>query len=176
LTGGSSPVAYALAADTSAHVFVGGDFYFAGGTASPFVAKANHLYTPLQSWKLTHLGDANAPDLDDPDGDGLQTLAEYGLSLLPETTSQLPGASIFTYTEGDRLRMFVPRDPAHNDITVSVEASSDLVAWTALATSILGAPFAGPGYVGGDDAMPGRKTLKCATRLTSPMPRNVSCA
>jgi hypothetical protein len=46
--------------------------------------------------------------------------------------------------------MFVPRDPVHNDITVSVEATGDLVAgpWTALDTSVLGAPFAGPGYVG----------------------------
>ena len=71
-------------------------------------------------------------------------------------------ASVFAYAEGKRLRMFVPRDPAHNDITVSVEATGDLVAgpWTALATSTLGAPFTGPGYVGGDDATPGVKTVE----------------
>ncbi len=117
-------------------------------------------FTPLQQWKLTHLGDANAPDLGDPDSDGLRTLAEYGLGLLPETPSQPPGASVFTYAEGDRLRMFVPRDPAHNDIAVSVEATGDLVAgpWTPLATSTLGAPFNGPGYISGDDVTPGVKT------------------
>ena len=120
------------------------------------------IYTPLQQWKLTHLGDANAPNLGDPDHDGLLTLAEYGLNLSPETPSQPPGASVFNYAEGSRLRMFVPRDPAHNDITVSVEATGDLVLgpWTALATSTLGAPFTGPGYVGGDDATPGVKTVE----------------
>ena len=118
--------------------------------------------TPIQPWKYAHLGDNTAPDLADPDHDGLPTLAEYGLVLLPETPSQPPGASVFTYAEGDRLRMFVSRDPAHNDITVTVEATGDLVTgpWTALATSTLGAPFTGPGYVGGDDATPGVKTVE----------------
>ncbi|MEO7319749.1 MAG: delta-60 repeat domain-containing protein [Chthoniobacteraceae bacterium] len=120
------------------------------------------ILTPIQQWKLTRLGDANAPDLGDPDFDGLRTLAEYGLNLLPETPSQSPGVSVFTYVEGDRLRMFVPRDPTHNDITVSVEATGDLVSgpWTPLATSTLGTPFTGPGYVGGDDATPGIKTVE----------------
>ena len=58
--------------------------------------------------------------------------------------------------------MFVPRDPAHNDITVSVEATDDFVLgpWTPLATNTLGTPFTGPGYVGGDDATPGVKTVE----------------
>ena len=58
--------------------------------------------------------------------------------------------------------MFVPRDPAHNDITVSIEVTGDLVAgpWTAVATSTLGAPFAGPGFVGGDAAAPGIKIVE----------------
>ena len=82
--------------------------------------------------------------------------------LLPETPSQPPGASVFTYAEGNRLRMFVPRDPAHNEITVEVQARGDLVAgpWTTLATSTLGVPVTGPGYVGGDDATPGVKTVE----------------
>ena len=118
--------------------------------------------TPIQPWKLSHLGDNTAPDLADPDRDGLSTLAEYGLNLLPEMPSQPPGASAFTYAGGNRMRMLVPRDPAHHDITVSVEATGDLASgpWTALATSTLGAPFAGPGYVGGDDATPGVKMVE----------------
>jgi len=115
----------------------------------------------IEPWKLAHLGDADAPDLDDPDHDGLFTLAEYGLLLPPEIPSQLPHASAFPYAEGRRLRMLVPRDPAHNDITVRIEATSDLAGlWTTLATSTLGAPFTGAGYVGGDDATPGLKTVE----------------
>ena len=135
-----------------------------GGNGSGLVEQVVTFgsFTPIQQWKLSHLGDSNAPDLADPDHDGLPTLAEYGLVLLPETPSQPPGAGVFAYAEGDRLRMFVPRDPAHNDITVSVEATGNLVAgpWTPLATSTLGAPFTGPGYVGGDDATPGVKTVE----------------
>ena len=118
--------------------------------------------TPIHQWKLAHFGDNTVPDTGDPDNDGLKTLAEYGLNLLPESPSRPPATSVFTYAEGDRLRMFVPRDPAHNDIIVSVEATGDLVAgpWTALATSTLGAPFTGPGYVGGDDTTPGLKTVE----------------
>ena len=110
-------------------------------------------------WKMQRLG-LLAPDLGDTDADGLVHLTEYALVLSPTAPSQPPGASVFTYADGKRLRMFVPRDPAHNDITVSVEATGDLVAgpWTPLAASTLGAPFTGPGYVGGDDATPGVKT------------------
>ncbi len=118
--------------------------------------------TPLQQWKLTHLADADAPDLDDPDGDGLRTLAEYGLNLLPEFPNGAPFVvSPFTYAEGDRLRVFIERDPAHNDVIVEVQAADALSGpWSALATSTLGAPFAGAGYVAGDTATPGVKTVE----------------
>ena len=120
------------------------------------------IATPLEQWKFSQLGDIHAPDIGDSDWDGLVHLAEYALVLSPTTPSQPPGASVFTSAEGDRLRMFVPRDPAHHDITVSVEATGDLVSgpWTPLATSTLGAPFTGPGYVGGDGATPGMKTVE----------------
>src|SRR4029078_8361595 len=92
---------------------------------------------------------------------GLANLAEYALVLSPTAPSQPPGASVFAYAEGDRLRMFVPRDTTHNDITVSVEATGDLAGpWTALATSTLGTPFTGPGYVGGDNTWPGIKIVE----------------
>ena len=118
--------------------------------------------TPLTDWKITQLADAAASDLADIEGDGLVHLAEYAFLLSPTAPSQPPGASVFTYAEGQRLRMFVPRDPARNDITVSVEATGDLAAgpWTTLATSTLGAPFSGPGYVDGDDATPGVKIVE----------------
>jgi hypothetical protein len=70
-------------------------------------------------------------------------------------------ASLFTYGEGRRLRIFVPRNPDHNDVTVEVRAADDLAGpWTTIATSALGAPFSGPGYFGGDSAAPGLKTVE----------------
>jgi hypothetical protein len=118
--------------------------------------------TPFQQWKFTHLGDANAPDLGDDDSDGIRTLAEYGLNLLPETPDGAPLAvTRFIYAEGERLRMFIQRDPAHNDVTIEVQAAdSPAGSWTVIATSALGAPYSGFGYVGGDDATPGVRTVE----------------
>jgi hypothetical protein len=119
----------------------------------------------MDNWRLTHFGiaGANSPDAADaadPEADGLPNLAEYALLFSPITRSQPPSATVSNYLEGQRLRMLVPRDPARNDITMSVEAASDLNGpWTTLATSTLGAPFTGPGYWGGDSAAPGVKIV-----------------
>jgi uncharacterized delta-60 repeat protein len=118
--------------------------------------------TPIGMWKLAQLGDSLAPDSGDPDKDGLATLAEYGLNTspaVPDATPLTVERSIFP--EGERLRVFLQRDPAHNDVTVEVQ-SADSVAgpWTTVATSALGAPFSGPGYVGGDSATPGIKAVE----------------
>ena len=137
----------------------------AAGNPAASSASASDVFldtTPIGAWKLANFGTCVLADAGDPDHDGLRNLAEYALLLSPTAPSQAPGASLFTYAEGRRLRMFVPRDPAHSDITVSVEATGDLIAgpWTPLATSTLGVPFTGPGYVGGDSATPGVKTVE----------------
>ena len=116
---------------------------------------------PFSAWKLTHLGDANSPDLGDPDGDGILTLAEYGLNLLPETPSTIPAVSALDYAEGRRLRMLIQRDPSHNDVTVEVQAAGSVSGpWTTVATSTLGSQFTGLGYVSGDSATTGVKTIE----------------
>lgn len=118
--------------------------------------------TPLQIWKQTHLGDPDANDLGDPDFDGLLTLVEYALGTLPHIANGSPLAGTrFSYPEGERLRIFVPRDPTKNDITVEVLAASSLTGpWTIIATSAAGTPFTGPGYFAGDSAAPGLKSVE----------------
>jgi hypothetical protein len=104
----------------------------------------------MDNWRVTHFGIANAnspnaADTADPEADGLPNLTEYALLLSPIARSQPPSATVSNYLEGQRLRMLVPRDPARNDITVSIEAASDLSGpWTTLATSTLGAPLPAP--------------------------------
>lgn len=144
----------ARAADGTLYGVTPGGGAGGGGTAFRYT-----FHTPLQAWKLTHLGDANALDAGDPDLDGLATLAEYALLTLPQVRDAGP-LPAFTLTPAGTLQTTVPRDPARNDITVTVEASADLAGlWTALAVSTAGAPFFGPGYVSGDGAATGIKSV-----------------
>lgn len=131
-------------------------------TASSAAATNVQILTPVRLWKLVTLGNADAPDLGDPDHDGLLTLAEYGLNLLPQSGNGAPFAvTRFTYPDGQRLRVFIQRDPAHNDVTVEVQGSSGPGGpWGTLATSTLGSPFSGPGYVGGDSVFAGIKSVE----------------
>jgi hypothetical protein len=119
---------------------------------------------PYEHWKAIHLNDASAPDTGDPDNDGYSTLLEYGLALLPEIPDppHLPQVSLFDYgADGKRLRTILQRDPAHNDVTVEVQGSSDFTTgWQSLAGSTNGLPFQGIGYVGGDGAGSEIKTVE----------------
>lgn len=116
----------------------------------------------FDSWRQSHLGDPNADALGDLDFDGLSTLIEYAMGTLPHVSNGSPLTGIrFNYPEGERLRIFVPRDPAKNDVTVEVLAAAAVSGpWATIATSELGAPFTGPGYVAGDSATPGLKSVE----------------
>ena len=141
-------------------VTTGGYFNGSSGLLEK-VASYDFSLAPIQQWKLTQLGDANAPDLGDSDFDGLVHLAEYALNLFPTAPSLPPLVTRFVYAEGERLRMFFTRDPAHNDVTIEVQsADSPAGPWTTVAASTLGGVTTGTGYVGGDDASPGLKTVE----------------
>lgn len=112
--------------------------------------------SPLEDWKARHLGDANAPDLADADGDGLSNLVEYGLGLSPERAEREPLAIAFR----SALEIIVARDPTHDDISVEAQASDGLRGeWSTIAASINGAPFSGVGYASGDANSPGLKRV-----------------
>lgn len=116
---------------------------------------------PFSLWKVSELGDAFALTLGDADRDGLLNLVEYALVLAPTQPSIAPAITGFTYPEGNRLRLILQRDPARTDVRIEVQAAGDLAGpWSTVATSAFGAPFAGPGYVSGDSAAPGVKTVE----------------
>ena len=119
--------------------------------------------SPFELWKLSELGDRYAPNLGDPDFDGASNLAEYGLLLNPSApdAAALPVIAPRIYPQGTRLALIVSRDPARNDVSLIVQASASPAGpWTPIASSIHGAPFAGPGYVSGDAATPGVKAVE----------------
>ena len=117
--------------------------------------------TVLQDWKRIHLGNPNAPDLGDVDGDGLANLIEYGFLSSPIAPNIGPAWSAFLYPEGKRLRMFIPHDGARNDVNLFVEAASSLAGpWETLASSIAGAPYSGPGYVDGETGSGGPQLVE----------------
>lgn len=132
------------------------------GTSSGLV-RSFVVPEPLAAWNLATFGDANVSALDDNDTDGALNLTEYALltSAAEADRATHPGPAVQIYPEGRRLSITLQRDPARNDITIKVQAASDPSGpWSALATSTLGAPFSGPGYVSGDSASPGIKTVE----------------
>lgn len=107
--------------------------------------------SPIALWKAANLGVANAPDNADPDSDGIPNLLEYALGTNPNVPGPPLQASLTPFSDGKSLSLLIPRDPARNDITLVVEASSTLAPpWTPLATSTNGAAFSGTGYVSGE--------------------------
>lgn len=120
------------------------------------------LDTPLRLWKQQHLGDADAPDDGDSDGDGLLDLAEYALVTDPVSANNDHLRQALSYDgTHDRWRLVLQRDPARSDVMIEVQATSTLMEpWTTLATSLYGGAYAGPGYVSGEDGTPGIKTVE----------------
>ncbi len=118
---------------------------------------------PMSGWALGCFGTTSVSDSADPDCDGLPNLVEYALLTSPIVceSGYAPSPVVRTYAEGARLSLTIQRDPARNDITLEVlTASSPGGPWTAVATSTLGAPFVGPGYVSGDSLLAGIKTVE----------------
>jgi uncharacterized repeat protein (TIGR03803 family) len=111
---------------------------------------------PLTVWKSRELGDPSAPDEGDADADGVPNVVEYALGTPPDIPSPAPRPVV----EDGRLTIEVPRDPARNDVVHLVEVSSDLAVWQPLAASVNGGAFTGTGYLSGETAGSGVKSVR----------------
>jgi hypothetical protein len=87
---------------------------------------------PADQWRWEKFGaaanDPGAQDLADWEGDGIKNLVEYGLNLDPKTATANSLAQPDTST-GYLTYSYVP-NPAATDLTYTVEASTDLAAWS----------------------------------------------
>jgi hypothetical protein len=110
------------------------------GAASAEISAAP--WTVLQGWRQQYFGtpanSGNAADTADPDGDGVNNLAEYALGTLPNSAAS--GANPAGEVFANRLRLTFLR--ARSDVTYVIEATNTLTAgpWETLATN--------PGAVG----------------------------
>ncbi len=117
---------YAVAAENAA----GGSDYSNEVSATPMAP-----LTALEGWRMEHFGDPSntgaGADTADYDGDGLANLLEYALGTDPEATS---AAAYFPQIADGVLQLAFDRvaDPI---LVYTVEASSDLVVWTAIWSS-----------------------------------------
>ena len=84
-------------------------------------------WSHLQQWKNDTLGDFAAPDYADADADGLVNLLEYGFCTHPLTTSQAPTHSVVNVSGSNYLALTFRRRVAPSDVSVIVEATSDLL-------------------------------------------------
>ncbi len=148
-----------------------------GGTPHHFVVEAVNSFgsaaaslpvtavplTSFQSWQATRftaeqrtagLADATA----DPDADGQSNLVEYAFGSAP-LSSDAPRWSTGLGGTPSRLTATVPVWSDNDDLTITVEASNDLAAWTPLARSVSGGallPLPGSGVsVIGTSGSPG---------------------
>ena len=98
------------------------------------VNNATVVLAPLEQWRLTEFGNdstnpAIAGDTADPDGDGLQNIAEYALGRDPKTFDTMPLYSITN--EAGYFSLVYQRAIAATDVTFIVEVKDDLTGtWT----------------------------------------------
>jgi hypothetical protein len=100
-----------------------------------YEAWRNLVFTPAQ------IAAGQAADSADPDGDGVSNLREYAFGLDPMQVSVTSAAALRFTGSPVQLSVILPLWADKDDITLTVEASTNLTAWTSLARSIGGGPM-----------------------------------
>ncbi len=100
------------------------------GTASQLLTIVEN---PTQNWRFAKFGaNANVPsisgDTANPAGDGISNLVKYALAMDPNSGATSP-ASSFSFVNGGWELNF-KRNFLANDVTLTVEQSSDLIRWS----------------------------------------------
>lgn len=107
----------------------GGDFEPTRVTMLDFNGNPLVDRTAYESWKAARGLPFDAADESDADGDGLPLLVEYALGLDPAVASTAGAPQLTGVPAGDRLEFTYRR--LRPELTYVVEASADLVTWSA---------------------------------------------
>ena len=102
-------------------------------TLGTFAATVVIRDKPIDEWRFDKFATPNAPaaaDLADPEGDGARNLAEYALNLEPLSPDGFAQPPV-TIAGGFLTLSYVPKSWA-TDLVYVVEASTDLVNWSAV--------------------------------------------
>jgi hypothetical protein len=99
--------------------------------------------TSFEAWRnvmftLEQIASGQADDAADPDGDGWRNLLEYAFASDPLQAASTPVVTTRLAGSPKRLSLSLPLWAEKDDLTVVVEASDDLIAWTPLARSTAG--------------------------------------
>ena len=115
-------------------------------TTTNYTTITAKIFTPLESWRLRFftsiLNAGDGDNLADPNSNGLVNLLEYALDLDPLATGTASTIATSTETGTGKLQITFKRARSTNELTYTIQASSDLIVWTDLVTN--------PGTVGQD--------------------------
>ena len=126
--------------------------------------------TPLDQWRQTQFGttanSSSAADTADADGDGVTNLLEYALGGDPRSALNAPAPVAASQISNSRIQLTFPR--LRSELTYAVEASSDLITWTTIATNpgVVGQSVTVTDTVNLATATPARRFLRL--RVTAP--------
>jgi Right handed beta helix region len=129
---------------------------------------------PFDSWRLFYFtgnakNNAVAGPLANPAHDGITNLMKYALGLNPAVSygGTSPGMSLTGTTSGGASSLALTFSGTAKDITYSVQATSDLAAWTTLYQSTVGQP---PGEIIISDTIPVSSAQRRFMRLQAAGP------
>jgi hypothetical protein len=91
-------------------------------------AAGKRLFFPIETWKLAHLNNADAPDGGDPDGDGLTNLLEYAFNTDPNSAASISRPTVAL--DSSYLSLTYVKTLAATDLTYTIQESTNLTQWT----------------------------------------------
>jgi hypothetical protein len=117
-------------------------YYYAGNSGTGLASATDTstwliiIQLPYDTWRLTYFGtNANNPaiagDSVSPANDGIANLLAYAYAYNPTVVNTNPFTASLA---GKQFQLHFPRNTSASDITFTVQASTNLIAWTSLMT------------------------------------------